>query len=664
MQISHLAIAFASCPFRHSEFRPIIQYAGPALIHCTPVTASLLIHVHHVPSMYVVEHEYGSTWTYRIPPRMIGAQGGGPFITDGPDEHHHPRQPRARITFYDANHCPGACIVVIQLTKVETAAGSPSSSLYGTGGVSKVIRGTATTTTVTHVHTGDIRYDAQKFHSYPLLQEAVQRNEIDVVYLDTTYSHPKHQFCPQAEAVEAIAQQTEELLSSSSLASSVASNDGGDRNTGDQPARQHTHHPRTLVLLSCYSIGKEKVLWEASRRTNQLVYVTDKKYRMLQCIQPRKETQSDYKNDEGDDALSESHIIERCTRDPWSSDLHVIPMGLAGELWPFFRPKFQKCAQYALDLEERMETPLGEAGAIDDEILVQTSPQHIPHEPQLQTPVTTTSTSSRTKPRYDRVVAFIPTGWANGSNWNKRNATSTKEVTLSTGRTIRVEIRLISYSEHSAYHELVSFVEYLKPRKVIPTVFADDADYRKIQSRFCMLLDSTRAKQAFLGSMRVGTAPLRPFLTTSSSSSSRDSSVPDKTKVDDHEAAGDELLSEGPASKIIDIDTNLETMVSMGFDREQAKSCLEQSDGNMENAIDKLLSSYPTIFEAGSDPGGSMSTRIRQGSVVIDISNVADDRTPTIDALGTPQVTKRKREMAPPSSGQITNFFPRKKAGS
>jgi DNA cross-link repair 1A protein len=128
------------------------KYKGPALIHCTPVTAALLVQVHQVPSTFVVEHEYGQTFEYCI-------RGKGKQL--------------AKVTFYDANHCPGACIVLIQLPN-------------GT----------------THLHTGDMRYH-ERFKSYPLLREAVANQQLDLVYLDTTYSHPKHDFVPQEEAVEA-----------------------------------------------------------------------------------------------------------------------------------------------------------------------------------------------------------------------------------------------------------------------------------------------------------------------------------------------------------------------------------------------------------------------------------------------------------------------------
>jgi hypothetical protein len=94
-----------------------------------------------------------------------------------------------------------------------------------------------------------------------------------------------------------------------------------------------------------------------------------------------------------------------------------------------------------------------------------------------------------------------PVGWANASKWNKKNAVSKKEVERENGKTLDVEVRLISYSEHSAFPELIDFVQYLKPRKIIPTVFKDEADSCKIQDRFRHLIDSTRAKQEFFRSM-------------------------------------------------------------------------------------------------------------------------------------------------------------------
>lgn len=239
------------------------KYAGPAIIHCSPVTAALLMEMHQVRSDLVQSHDYGERFEYKVKSR------GGKEVL-------------ANITFYDANHCPGACIVLIELPNGHC-----------------------------HIHTGDMRYH-NKFKSYPLLKELAAKKKVDLVYLDTTYSHPKHDFVPQDEAVEAIASQTEELLSTSS---------------------------KTLVMLSCYSIGKEKVLWEASNRANQLLYVNERKMKMLKCMQLH-------------DSQDAYQIMNRCTEDENKSDIHVIPMGLAGEMWPYFRPNFIKCKEYVEKLDK------------------------------------------------------------------------------------------------------------------------------------------------------------------------------------------------------------------------------------------------------------------------------------------------------------------------
>lgn len=454
------------------------KYKGPALIHCTPVTASLLRSVHNVPSSYVVEHNYGETWTYRINDKKTNNNNNSntqsnihdnaneincsrnkyfssnsdnaikddikshgksmkddevflaPVVSSShPGDTEHTIQSVVKITFYDANHCPGAAIALIQFSD----------------GIS-------------HLHTGDMRFHT-KMKEYPLLKDVIKNRKLDLVYLDTTYGHPKHNFMPQEEAINTITARVEDELSL------FPKHDDGDSNAPViQPRRTCI---KTLILLSCYSIGKEKVLWDISMRTDQLIYVTEKKLKMLKCVQ-------DYANID-----VSSRIVQRCTTDPNETDIHCIPMGVAGEVWPFFRPSFQKCVDY----EEKL-----------------------------------------TK-QYDKIVAFIPTGWANASNWNKKNAirekrmeshqkksytnndhdpgniSTTEVVQKKQQRFIDVKVQLISYSEHSAYPELESFVEYLHPRKIIPTVFSDSNEYRKIESRFRHLVDNTRAKKAFFKSM-------------------------------------------------------------------------------------------------------------------------------------------------------------------
>lgn len=458
------------------------KYQGPALIHCTSVTAALLVKVHQVPERWIIPHEYGESWTFKT--------------NKQPTE-------EAIITFYDANHCPGACIILIHLAD-----------------------GTA------HLHTGDMRYH-ERFKSYPLLNEAVRNSKLDIVYLDTTYSHPKHDFVPQEEAINNIATTVEELLGYS-----------GQDSKDSQP--------KTLILLSCYSIGKEKVLWEASTRTNQLVYVNEKKLRMLECV----------RGHQSEEVSSE--IIRRCTLDAHKTCIHVIPMGLAGEIWPFFRPNFQKCAKYARDLEQG----------------------------------------------YEKVVAFLPTGWAHGSKWNREHAISHKMVGGEDGISspIEVEVRLAPYSEHSAFTELQAFVEYLRPRKVIPTVFGDDAEYRKIEHRFRNLLDTKRAKQAFFRSMKQ--QQQKPISKTvkkeaaekvelpssanmvAESSSDDDVRVVEVRKNPSAAAAAAADATRGNATSTTkDIDNGEEVagLVAMGFPSQIARKTLRKCRGDLNRAVHMLL---------------------------------------------------------------------------
>jgi len=304
-------------------------------------------------------------------------------------------------------------------------------------------------------------------------------------------------------------------------------------------------------------------------------------------------------------------------------------MGLAGEMFPYFQPAFQKIAKYVEDLSSV------EFKAIENGRKESTTGERTPRK------------------EYDRVVAFIPTGWANASNWNKKNAISTKEVELSSSRVLHVEVRLISYSEHSTFPELVSFVQHLKPRKIIPTVYSDENHKRQIEGRFRNLLDSTRVKEAFFRSMRkkntitstpsiitnlqnskgfaafgfepmndhseicqkgmrakeeksiVGARPAdqKNFLVGKDESDTSTSCKPNnKADNDEIEVVGvvqaknssvlsSSLVSRNRSQRVYD--DEIKIITSMGFDRQRAKVVLEKCNGNLQEAMGEILSSGP-----------------------------------------------------------------------
>lgn len=473
------------------------KYQGPALIHCTPVTAALLRKVHQVPDIFLVEHGYGETFLFRPT---------GPF-----------QQERTKITFYDANHCPGAAIVAVKLANG-----------------------------IVHLHTGDMRYH-DKMKSYSLLKEAALARKIDLLFLDTTYANPKYDFLSQEEAVDTIASQIHDLLGSS--------------------RRSKEESSATLVLLSCYSIGKEKCLWEASNRCNQPVYVSERKYDMLQCI-------------EGYDDHVSSQIGRRCTRNPTESDLHVIQMGLAGQMHPFFQPDFGACADYAREVAQEGK-------------------------------------------EYSKVVAFIPTGWADATNWNKKNS-----VSQSVCQGIHVEVRLVCYSEHSTFSELQAFVDFLKPRKIIPTVFSDENDKRRIEARF--KVDMNRAKQSLIDSM---------FRSSSLNTCSTESEEKERPE------SFPPLLEENMTPKrqkrnsILErtLFENTASLESMGFCPQRSKIALETCRGNLEAAIESLLKNEATV-------ANSM------------ISVPANDRS-IVPPLKRRQTSAQAEKSQSISSRPITDFF-------
>jgi Cft2 family RNA processing exonuclease len=588
------------------------KYKGPALIHCSHVTARLLIEVHKVQQRFVVRHDYGETFTHRIiqrnkkrPKKQCGERNDD----DDFDDKLGGVVDNVKITFYDANHCPGACIILIELPDGKT----------------------------THLHTGDMRYHP-RFQSYPLLQKAVQQRTLDLVYLDTTYCHEKHDFVPQEEAIESIASQTQELLS--------------------ENCSKHNNSKNTLVLLSCYSIGKEKVLYEASKRSKQLVYVSEKKWKMLECIQQDESQSQPHEFQKEEDISSSSqplshhqqqqqqqqqqhldqhtNILDRCTRDSTLSDLHVIPMGLAGEMFPFFRPNFLKIAKYVEELSSLVETKNNE------DINRTDSAGDIPSLKEKQ----------RQYREYDKVVAFIPTGWANASNWNKKNAISTKTVQLSSLMSLQVEVRLVSYSEHSSFPELLSFVEYLKPRKIIPTVYSDQNHYQQIERRFRSMIDSTRAKQAFFRSM-IKNAPNDNLLSDDKNHSTTRNDKSNMNAYDDGDDESNEEIEivdvieaknpplannvKGANHKKIINDHKINTIVTMGFDKQRAVFFLEKYHGNIQACIDILLSEGEQKSE----------------------DNYHKQAIGTLSSRSTTTVKKRKVEKS--STGMITDFFVNKK---
>lgn len=166
------------------------------LIYCTSTTANLICNVLHVDAKTVRRVVVGDT---------VSIKG-------------------ARVTFMDANHCPGAAILLFQLD-----------------------------TGLTHLHTGDLRYcPAMKL--YPALQNV----KIDRLYLDTTYAHPKHTFMAQDESIHRIVTLATQFL---------------------------TENPEDgIIFMSAYNLGKERVIFALNDALQVPVFMDADKIRIISQI--------------------------------------------------------------------------------------------------------------------------------------------------------------------------------------------------------------------------------------------------------------------------------------------------------------------------------------------------------------------------------------------
>jgi ATP-dependent DNA ligase I len=274
------------------------------------------------------------------------------------------------VVAVDANHCPGAVMLLFAL---------PDGRRF--------------------IHTGDFRYDDSMTHS-PHLQ-AWREAGVEKLFLDTTYCRPKHTFPPQETAVSYCARVAREALAS----------------------------PRTVVLVSTYGVGKERVLSACAASTGVSVCVDADRLGVLRVLD-----------------LPDVGIY---STEP--SPLRVVGWGKLGETWPFFKPNWTA-----------MEELRRSTGA-------------------------------------ERVVGLVPTGWM----YEMKAGMERGEFPIR--RKGDCEIHLVPYSEHSSYEELRSFVRWLRPQDVIPTVGVDQkADTREGERAraamlgcFSTLVDDTKAKRAF-----------------------------------------------------------------------------------------------------------------------------------------------------------------------
>lgn len=129
-----------------------------------------------------------------------------------------------RVVLLDANHCPGAAMLLFVLPDGQTV-----------------------------LHTGDFRADPS-MENYPELIGC----RVQTLYLDTTYCSPEYTFPRQQEVINFAAHTAFELV---------------------------TLDPRTLVVCGSYSVGKEKVFLALAEVLGSKVCLSRDKYNTMCCLE-------------------------------------------------------------------------------------------------------------------------------------------------------------------------------------------------------------------------------------------------------------------------------------------------------------------------------------------------------------------------------------------
>jgi DNA cross-link repair 1A protein len=375
-------------------------------LYASPATAALIIHDTPRVDAGIVRH---------LPPGVPTA------VPDGPG-----RRP-VTVTALDANHCPGAVVLVFDVPGAEgdddDAEQHASSSVPARPPVPTRV-----------VHTGDFRY-TPALSQHPLLSAGPP---IDALFLDTTYASPAHAFPPQADAVWSAVRV---LAAEAGVA--LPPRWGGRQGGGSIPlAPLPPPLPRgaPLFVVGSYRIGKERFYLGAAAALGWRVWVDPGRAARLRwtgLVDEGGRLTGPAALGPAAPCASAGAAAAACTPvltpDPLAAAIHVVPMG--GALSP-----------------PALRARLAAGGG-----------------------------------RWGRAVAIRPTGWAHGGRGrgggsggnpppSHRPPPAAPAVDPPLPRPRPggpgVSLYAIPYSEHSSFPELRAAVAALRPRDLIPTVGA------------------------------------------------------------------------------------------------------------------------------------------------------------------------------------------------
>lgn len=221
--------------FHSDHYGPLKKTTLPegSKVLCTSVTASLVHKLLRVPKERI-----------KVLPLHTAVE-----LCDGIS----PRS-GATVTLFPANHCPGAAIMLFHVWSTKRFV----------------------------LHCGDCRFDLSTFSRYKKLAQVIEGNQLDYLFLDTTYCNPSYTF-PHQDHV---------------LAEVVCAARDEDRRT----------RGRCLFFFGTYSIGKEKVFFAVAEALNLNIYANERKRSILNCCE------------------FGSRLSSRLVSNPGQARVHVVPM--------------------------------------------------------------------------------------------------------------------------------------------------------------------------------------------------------------------------------------------------------------------------------------------------------------------------------------------------
>ncbi|KXS16620.1 hypothetical protein M427DRAFT_68932 [Gonapodya prolifera JEL478] len=465
---------------------------GPIL--CSPATARLLVEDLRVESRFVVPMEFERSHFVNVNAKTIPDV----VLPEGTKIAKRDATHIVEVRLMDANHCPGAAGFLFLGTSSSLHTDSTESSKKR----SFFQRPTAVPSPSTRrltpwaiFHTGDFRFHPSDHPTWrgwhELWDVSAPRVPISALYLDSTYAHPKHTFPAQEETCATIAELVARRLED-------------DTKTGQ----------RTLFVVATYTIGKERALKAVHDRTGLRVCVSRRKMRILQLLDlPYLGASAD---DEG--------IL---TTDPTVTPIHVVPWGLIGAMapggWKFCpdwgylsqvlgsesKPRAQK--ELAGDREAdipsedvslRMTLAVDGEDRVEDEdeqvqqVMKKRARTGIDKQPGIKKSRTsshsaqdpdnnstalppTEQNAESEPPSYTRLMALVPTGWTHDA---AKHFSADRQYHMEhkyyggtgPGSIPRLSVCQVPYSEHSSFAELREFMQFVRPAKIVPTVYAED----------------------------------------------------------------------------------------------------------------------------------------------------------------------------------------------